>query len=113
MYHPAAVGEDSILPGGGTRYDGKRWANAYRHRTFSHSTEHAKSIRWREADSLPYNGLYDFWVQSNICHATVGEDSILPRGICPQKAIALGELVSTSYVFPFNQTREIHQVAGG
>ena len=57
MYHPAAVGEDSILPGGGTRYDGKRWANAYRHRTFSHSTEHAKSIRWREADSLPYKGL--------------------------------------------------------
>ena len=28
---------------------------------FSHSTKHAKSIRWREDDILPYRELYVFW----------------------------------------------------
>ena len=38
------------------------------------------------------------------CHATVGEDSILPRSVSPQKAIMLGEFVSMSNIFPFNRT---------
>ena len=47
------------------------------------------------------------------CHATVGEDSILPRSVSPQKAIMLGEFVSMSNIFPFNRTLKNRNLAGG
>ena len=42
---------------------------------------------------------------SNLFRTPVGEDIILPRSVSPQKAITLGEFVSMSNIYPFNQTR--------
>ena len=47
------------------------------------------------------------------CLATVGEDSILPRGVSLQKTITLGEFVSMSNTFPFNRTLRNRFLAGG
>ena len=51
--------------------------------------------------------------ESNYRPDTVGEDSILPRSISPQKAIMLGEFVSMSNIFPFNRTLKNRNLAGG
>ena len=48
--------------------------------TWYHSPEHAKNRYVAGGWYPPLQGLCVFWVHSNILHAIVGEDSILPRG---------------------------------
>ena len=65
MYCHAPVGEDSILLRSRAYQVSTLLGEFVHHWTRNHSTKHAKSIRWREADSLPYRRLYDFRVHSN------------------------------------------------
>ena len=76
----ATVGEDSILPRGTTHDNKTPWANPHHVRRGYHSTEHSETTTWWASVASPTMGCPFFGAQSNFCHATVGEDSILPRG---------------------------------
>ena len=52
----ASVGEDSILPRGASPRSCTLLGEFVQFRTRNHSTKHAETETWREADSLPYSG---------------------------------------------------------
>ena len=52
----ASVGEDSILPRGASPQSCILLGEFVQFRTRNHSTKHAETETWREADSLPYSG---------------------------------------------------------
>ena len=62
FYHTFATdfiiqGEDIILPRSTSHQSCTMLGEFVQSWTIHHSTKHAKSIRWREANSLPYSGL--------------------------------------------------------
>ena len=58
---PANVGEDIILPRGTSQFHSDLLGESVPCPAWFHSTEHSETATWREADSLPYIGLYVFW----------------------------------------------------
>ena len=64
--------------------------------TWYHSTKHAIVPRGGRLIASPTLGCTFFGVQSNFCHAAVGEDIILPRGKTPND----GKCWANSYPCP-------------
>ena len=111
------VGEDIILPRSVSHQKAITLGEFVQSWTISHSTRHAVILRGGRLIASPTVAWQKFDFAPKVCHKTgnqnrpgwwqilncasknvqplVGEDSILPRSVSPQKAITLGEFVQS------------------